>query len=211
MSATSSGVGPALDAHTPSEARRAWRWLALGALAGVLAGALAGRPGDPARTGALPTGAVARVDDRPIAREELERALSALAADRREPPGEGDRARVLARLVDEDLLVQHALARGLLARDRAVRDVVVRAMVDSAVAAEASRAPDAGELRAYYEAERAAAPDPAALPAYDALPPSARAEVEAAFAAESRDGALRAYLGELRARAQVEIRPEALR
>lgn len=214
MSATLPGVGAAVDRHTPAEARRVWRWLGMGALAGVVAGALAARPGEVSPGGTLPSGVIARVDGRPIAREELERALSSLAADRREPPGPADRARVLSRLVDEELLVQHALQRGLLARDRALRDVIVRAMVESAVAAEASRAPGEEELRAFYAAQRtsAGAPartsDAASLPAFEDLAPPARAQLEQAFAAEARDAALRTYLGELRAGARIETFPE---
>jgi hypothetical protein len=126
--------------------------LAAGAALGIVAGALAART-DTAAT-SLPPAAISLVDGRPILREDFTRALEGLASDRRDAPGEAERAHVLARLEDEELLAQHALASGLLQRDRAVRDAVLQAMVDAASAEAAARDGDEDELRAREEALR---------------------------------------------------------
>ena len=87
----------------------------------------------------------------------MARAVEMLAGDRREPLSQQERARVLERLIDEELLVDSALARGFLASERSVRDAVTLAMVESVVAESASRAATPEELRATFEAARAAA------------------------------------------------------
>jgi hypothetical protein len=185
--------------------RRAGRLLALAAAAGIAGGALAATFARPGR-GALPAGAIAAVNGVPIRSDDFERALELYAADRRTPLGEADRAHVLGRLIDEELLVQHGLASGLLDSERSLRELVVRAMVDSIAAESASRAPGADELRALYdEAARAAAAEGAALPPLEA----ARAELEAIVAERALAAALRAYLEELRAAARIERAEDA--
>lgn len=178
--------------------------LTAGAAVGILAGAVAARIDVSGRAAQLPPDAIALVNDRPILRDELARAVEMLLADRREPPAERDRAAALGRLVDEELLAQHAIASGLLARDRTVRDVVLRAMVDSAVADAAGRAPTDGELGALLEMRRATAGAPA--------PPdleTARPELERAFTERARGEAMQAYLEGLRARARIVFAPGA--
>jgi len=180
--------------------------LTAGAAVGILAGAVAARIDVSGRAAQLPPDAIALVNDRPILRDELARAVEMLLADRREPPAERDRAAALGRLVDEELLAQHAIASGLLARDRTVRDVVLRAMVDSAVADAAGRAPTDGELGALLETRRATAG--AGAPA----PPdieTARPELERAFTERARGEAMQAYLEGLRARARIVFAPGA--
>ncbi len=98
---------------------------------------------------------VATVDGRPILRSHYERALAAVAADRRDGAlTPEDRRRVLDRLVDEELLVGRALELGLASRDRRVRNDLSRSMIDLLEArAEGEPPPDEATLRAFYEAE----------------------------------------------------------
>ena len=172
--------------------------LALAALLGAASGVLAARDGAPA-TAALPPGVAAFVNGRPILAEDYSRALEMLAGDRREPLSQRDRARVLERLIDEELLVEWALARGALASERSVRDAVTLAMVESVSAESTSRAPSEAELRSWFDAVRAGAGAAAPAEPFEAV----RESVETAVASRARDLALRDYLQELRGRARI--------
>jgi len=134
-----------------SEARARWL-LMLGALAGLgmAAASLLGSGG----SGRLPDGAVARVNETLIRTEEYERLLAALESDRRTPLGDEDRARVLDRLIEEELLVQHALALGLARSDRRVRADLVSAVLGSLAAATDGYEPDEDEIQAFYAENR---------------------------------------------------------
>lgn len=127
--------------------------LVVGAFAGVLlAGAgLLRRDPDIDEVGG---NVLARVEGRPIFRADVERGVAAIDADRRNGARTEDRARVLDRLIDEELLVQRALELGLAERDRRVRDDLVSAMIDALTSrARDEEGPDEGELLAFYEAE----------------------------------------------------------
>jgi hypothetical protein len=100
----------------------------------------------------LPEDAVARVNDRLILRADWERGVAAVANDRRTPLTAADRQRILDRLIDEELLVQHGLDLGLVQRDRRLRGQLVSEVM-AAAAGDASQV-DERELRAYYEAHR---------------------------------------------------------
>jgi hypothetical protein len=117
------------------------------ALSGLLRSDDAGPP--------LPREAVARVGDTLVLRADYERALAALAADRRQPLGPADRRFVLERLVDEALLVERGLELDLGARDPRIRADLVQAVVGlvTAQGEEAAGAPDEAALRAFYERE----------------------------------------------------------
>jgi hypothetical protein len=125
--------------------RRAGEWLlALGMLAGLGLGAydLGARRSDQAP---LSADVVATVNGHPIQRLDYERALAAVAADRR--AGALDAAlaqRVLDRLIDEELLVQRGMELDLLARDPAVRSALVAAVLGLY----ATRADEAGAEQA---------------------------------------------------------------
>ena len=81
---------------------------------------------------------------------DLERAVAALTADSRNPVGERERARVLDRLIEEELLVQRARELGVDRHDRRVRSILVADMIDSIVAEVGSFEPGAAELEAFY-------------------------------------------------------------
>ena len=127
---------------------RPGRLLAAGAALG-LAAALWGALGQPG-FGRPGRDAIATVAGVEVSRADYERALGALAADKRTPLTSADARRALDRLVDEELLVQRGLELGLGTSDLAVRKAVVDAMVQFAAAETAGRQPDDDELRAFY-------------------------------------------------------------
>jgi hypothetical protein len=128
--------------------RRAGRLLAAGACLGLttaLWGAL-GQPG----IGRAYSDAIATVDGVPIPRTDYERALGALAADKRSPLTTADELRALDSLISEELLVRRGLDLGLGTSDLAVRKALVDAMVQFATADAAAREPAEEELRRFY-------------------------------------------------------------
>lgn len=96
------------------------------------------------------------VNDRPISRESYEQALAAVAADRKEGKlRDADRARVLERLVDQELLIDRAIELGLHERDPQIRNQMATAMIDFLVrqAEDDARTATEAELREFYAAE----------------------------------------------------------
>jgi peptidylprolyl isomerase len=135
-----------------SEARARWLLL-LGALAG-LGTAAASLLGSQTQGSGLPEGVIARVNETPIRAEEYARLLAALEADRRSPLSDEDRVHVLDRLIEEELLVQHALALGLARSDRRVRADLVSAVLGSLAAAGDGYEPDEDAIQAFYAENR---------------------------------------------------------
>lgn len=123
------------------------RWLlATGIATGALAAALGLRAPD---LRALPDDAAARVGTRTISRDDFLRAVAAVESDRRAPLDDAERRRVLDRLVDEELLVQRALAQGLAESDARVRSTLVsEVMLSTGLAARPAF--DEAALRAHY-------------------------------------------------------------
>ena len=132
---------------------RAVARLAFGATAGLLAAA-AGLLAAPKATRELPDEAIAAVNGTPVRRADYERAVEALASDRREPLADGDRRHVLDRLVDEELLVQRAFELGLARRDRRVRADLVSAVIESVTNDALLHEPGDDELRAFFAENR---------------------------------------------------------
>ncbi|MEZ4217102.1 MAG: peptidylprolyl isomerase [Myxococcota bacterium] len=137
---------------TPAD-RRARRWLALGATAG-LALAAASIVGERPDAGDLPPGAVARVGDAVIRTEEYQRLVAGLESDRREPVDGALRRHVLDRMIDEELLVQRAVELGLVDVDRRVRADLTTSMIQSIVDDAEEHDATARELERFYEANR---------------------------------------------------------
>ncbi len=102
----------------------------------------------------LPTNAAAEVNGVVLRKARYERALDALARDRREPLREEDRRFVLDRLIEEELLVQRAVDLGLDKSDPVVRNTLVSAMIESIVSGIGQREPDAGEIEVFYRENR---------------------------------------------------------
>lgn len=130
----------------------AWRWLVLGACAGVaIAAASLVRGGGGAEV-VVPPGAgdvVALVNGVPITQESLARFASAVARDRgRLDLDPAERRRLLSRLIDEELLLQRGITLDLPRREQSARSAIVTAMVDSLTSAEASE-PTREDLEAF--------------------------------------------------------------
>lgn len=140
------------------------------------------------------------MNGRPILAADYARAVTAFAADRREPPSSADRERILGTLIDEELLLQYGLAAGLVSSDRSVRDAVLRAVVESVVAESGSRIVSESDLRALYDATWPPGSAAAHAPPIEAV----RHDLETLLVVRERESALRSYLDELRARAPVE-------
>jgi len=90
------------------------------------------------------------VGDRPIRRIDYERMLAGVEQDRRGPIDAGTRRRVLERMIDEELLVQQALALGLAQIDRRVRGELVSSVVDSVVSEAEAEPPSDAEIERHY-------------------------------------------------------------
>lgn len=124
--------------------------LAVGSALGLLLG-LSSAPRDqrtpPSDT--LPSDAIALVNGKPIREDEFANAVALLAGDKRDAISEVDRAHVLQRLIEEELLVQQGIARGFVMSDRAVRQAIATAMLDAIVAESASEQSADAALREY--------------------------------------------------------------
>ncbi len=79
---------------------------------------------------ALPHTVVAQVNHMNILRVEYEKALTLLDSEKRDPLTDNDRALVLERLIEEELLVQHGLSVGLMRSDRRLRVVMIESLIE---------------------------------------------------------------------------------
>ena len=133
--------------------RRARVLLGAGAALG-LAWAAVGllRAGD--ASDALPADAVASVNGEIVRVDEYQRAVQALAADRRDPIGEAEKRHVLDRLLDEELLVQRGLELGLARHDRRVRGDLVSAVIQAVVQQSEAEEPSDADIEAFYRDHR---------------------------------------------------------
>ena len=130
--------------------RRALLLLAAGSVVGILLGVAVAWYERDATTGALPDGAIALVNGRPIREEDYARAVALVERDKRTEVTDEDRARVLDRLIEEELLIQRGIAIGLVDSNRAVRKAITQAMLASSVAESVSVRPSEDELRTFY-------------------------------------------------------------
>ncbi len=122
---------------------RAWLAVVLGG--GIAAGVLLV---DGWRPGGLPVDAVALVGERPIARADWLRAIAAVESDRHRALEPEERARVLEHLIDEALLLQHALDSDFVRNDPGLRKTVIAALVEAGTQ---GRPPDEAAARALFE------------------------------------------------------------
>jgi hypothetical protein len=127
---------------------RAPLWLGIGAALGLVLAAV-GLIREPMDHD-LPDDAAVRVNGTELAQARYDQLVEALAADRREPLGERERAHVLDRMIDEELLVQRGLAMGLARHDRRVRSDLVAAMIEHATSTAEPGEPDTATLREFY-------------------------------------------------------------
>jgi len=135
--------------------RRAITLLALGAAAGLFMaaygiGASSNLPG-----AAMPSDAIATVNGEVLRRDRYERLLAGFESDARNPIDDKVRRHVLDRMIEEELLVQRALALGLAEVDRRVRADLTSSLIASVVAGAEEREPGRQELRDFYAEEAA--------------------------------------------------------
>lgn len=202
--------------------RRALVLLAAGGVVGILLGITAALNNESgAASSTLPADAIALVNGRPIRQDEYASAVALLAGDKRTELTDEDRAHVLNRLIEEELLIQRGVKSGLVDSNRAVRKAITQAMLAAIVAESASEQPAEDELRAFYEenpslfarsaaavtAQVAAEGKAMERPAFAEL----REQVEEAYLRRSRDDALREYLQWLRDEAKIALAPETPR
>jgi peptidylprolyl isomerase len=175
--------------------RRARALLAIGAAAGLaLSAASLLTQGE--EVVALPEGAVASVNGVAILREDYQRAVAALASDLRAPLAADDRTRVLDRLIEEELLVQHALSLGLARSDRRVRSDLVAAVLGSINASTDGTQPDPGEVERFYREERGYFASPGRLRVAQVFVAAEPRRAEAEAQARAQEAARRLHAGE---------------
>jgi hypothetical protein len=181
--------------------------LAVGGVIGVLLGVLSAlHSTDVSSTATLPDDAIALVNGKPIRAEEYDSALTLLAGDKRSALTDEDRAHVLTRLIEEELLVQHGIASGVVDTDRSVRKAMTQALMDSIVAESVSERPSEEELQTFYEQHLSLF---SARTTNEAVMFSdVREQVAEVYFQRARDEALREYLSWLRTEAKVVLAPE---
>lgn len=130
--------------------RRALVLLAIGGVLGALLGAVSAlRDQRILSNETLPSDAIALVNGKPIREDEFANAVTLLAGDKRDAITELERAHVLRRLVEEELLVQQGIARDFVGSNWAVRQALATAMLDAIVAESVSEQPTDDALREY--------------------------------------------------------------
>src|SRR6185295_9100979 len=80
------------------------------------------------------------------------RTFAGFTSELKRPLTDADRETVLNRLIDEEVLVQRAIALGLPAQDPTVRKQLVQAMIAQSLAQAAVADPSDDELKTYIEA-----------------------------------------------------------
>lgn len=128
----------------------ALRWLAVGAVSGLLAAAYGllerSTVGAP-----LADSAVARVNGTLIGRDRYERSLDALAASLGRDVDTQDRDEVLRHLIDEELLVQRGIDLGMAESETTVRNAIVQSLIASVTAEADAADPSDRELQQYLD------------------------------------------------------------
>lgn len=180
--------------------RRLWAAMVVG---GLCAGVGMVRAGALPRSGSLPDDAVARVGQVFVSHRDYQRALDAVARDRRGGLTEQDRTRVLQRLVDEELLVNHGVQLGLSHRDRQVRAALVQAVI-ALTSAQARTAVDDDTLSAFYRDKAGYFRERGTgrLPPFE----QARERVRVEYTRRAEEQALRSLVQQLRRQVDVEQR-----
>ena len=142
------------EAMQPPASRRAVFLLGLGAALGAALAAAGLVGGGHSGGGALPADVVARINGTAIRTEDYERAVAALAGDRRDGADVEQRRHVLDRLIDEELIIQRGLELGLARQDPKVRADLTAAVIASIVSEQADLQPSDAELERFYDEQR---------------------------------------------------------
>ncbi|MCS6926396.1 MAG: SurA N-terminal domain-containing protein, partial [Candidatus Binatia bacterium] len=142
---------------TSQEPWTRWRalcLLAVGAALGVACGVGSVLRASQPEGDTVPEGVIALVNGKAIAMEDYARAVAMVASDKRGEITAADRAEVLRRLIDEELLIQYGIEIGLVESHRAVRQAIAQAMLAAIVSEHASERPSEEALRAFYDKNR---------------------------------------------------------
>jgi hypothetical protein len=127
--------------------------------AGALVGAALAATRIAGHAPAIPADAVAMVGAVPISTAEYQRVLAALKSQRQTPLSKDEERRVLDRLIDEELLIERALALDLPRRDPRIRGDVISTVIADVVDAEETSEPTPAELRELQSSALRTAPD----------------------------------------------------
>jgi len=130
------------DAHTRNPDLR---WLALGALAGLLAAGY-GILRQDSPSGTLPVSAVASVNDVNISRDHFARTLQRFDPGRGAPPSAETQAAIIEKLIDDELLLQRGIELGMAQSDGAVRTAIISSLIASVTAEADAANPTDAEL-----------------------------------------------------------------
>lgn len=129
-----------------------WRRLALLlGIAGGLALAIFGALNDPEKTGPLPPGAIAKVGTSTILHADFARALTAVSAGKRNLITQSDEAIILDRLIDQELLIQHALQLGMVEADIELRNALANALTREVITRSRTRSIREADLQSFYQ------------------------------------------------------------
>jgi hypothetical protein len=131
-----------LNESDPRRSGLAWLAVVAGGLLAALSLLYEGRGKPP------PAGSAATVGDHAIDRAQWQRAVQAVENDRGRALDPAERRAVLDRLIDEELLFQHALDSGLVRDDPGLRKTLVAALIDATTA---GGAVDEAAARALFE------------------------------------------------------------
>jgi hypothetical protein len=126
------------------------RLLAIGAIVGLLAaayGLLEQRGPDPPLT----ENAAARVNDKIISRERVDRNLERSDPGNEKESGDTARSAVLQRMIDEELLVQRGAELGLVDSDNDVRAAIVQSLIASITAEADAANPSDAQLALFLQ------------------------------------------------------------
>ena len=94
--------------------------------------------------------AIALVNDVPIKNESYLRALDRYSSDSKNKMDDDDRAWVLQRLIEEELLVQRGFSLGMITSDNDVRGAIVRTLISSINTEAEAIVPEKEELINFY-------------------------------------------------------------
>jgi hypothetical protein len=117
------------------------------AVLGAIALAMWGVASDP---GALPEGAVASVDGQPIARADFDALIVQVANQLAHPPDAAERAEILERMIDEELLIQRGIALGLPRSEGRLRSMLVQEVMNQALSGVRAQVVTDDDLATFY-------------------------------------------------------------
>ena len=97
---------------------------------------------------------VARVGDIEISREKYLLQLEGLNLDKRAPLKEEDRAFVLERMIEEELLIQRAKDLGMFSTNTMIRGAIVQQMINMIISENSLDIVSTSQLKEFYEANK---------------------------------------------------------